>query len=61
MKTFIFAVMKLLVKFKMKETYWSSLMLSGCGQWRWERDENKWQVVKDHFNITSSVMCETIN
>jgi len=52
MKTSVFVKTKLLVKFKVKETYWSGLMLSGHEQSRWEREENKWQVLKDHLNIT---------
>ena len=33
---------------------WFNVMLSGGGQWRWERNGQKWQVVKDHLNITST-------
>ena len=37
-----------------EEERWFNVMLSGGGQWRWERNGQKWQVVKDHLNITST-------
>ena len=37
---------------------WFNVMLNGCGQWRWDRNDQKWQVVKDHLNLTSiSYVC----
>ena len=33
---------------------WFNTMLSGCGQLRWERDEEKWLLVKEKLNIASA-------
>ena len=34
--------------------YWFNNMLIGYGQLRWERDEEKWLLVKDKLNISSA-------
>ena len=33
---------------------WFNTMLSGCGQLRWERDGEKWLLVKEKLNIASA-------
>ena len=38
---------------------WFNTMLSGCGQFKWEKEEEKWLLIKDKLNIASaSYMCD---